>query len=360
MKKTLLHFLAMAFLAVSCHVEVVIPVGEDEPTGVMNAQLNTLDSSHSVYLSVSQKSGLRALPGAEVRVFVNGAHVASAAEVPPPYEGVRETTYLFDATFAPGDEVRIEARKGSINLSATVTAPPAVTISSIDTSTVMLTYMGDMSTYLQAKTSFQDVPGTSFYRVYGHLQDEFAYLDEEGNPIPDLSGVADSGLWMETGFDPVISEGGGKTGGLDLAALLDAQNPYHCFSDMPFSDRECTIRPLFYHGGVLLPEVAYGIYIPESMQNDVDSWEALRNLPRRVHRRASVQVISLDFAQYHYLKALENLDLFGTEMSFLVEPTTLPSNVEGGLGFVALDTVSEFLFYEDTRTYPALKDNLYY
>lgn len=359
MKKTLIHLLAMAFLAVSCHVEVVIPVGEDEPTGVMNAQLSTLNSSHSVYLSLSQRSSVRALPGAEVRIFVNGAHVATAEEVPPPYEWVRETAYVFDAAIAPGDEVRIEARRGSINLSATVTAPPAVTISSVDTSTVTLTYMGDTSTYLQAKTSFQDLPGTSFYRVYGHLQDEFAYLDEEGNPIPGHSGTADSGLWMETGFDPVISEGGGKTGGVDLAALLDAENPYHCFSDQPFSDRECTIRPLFYSGGVFLPEVAYGIYIPESMQ-EVDSWDELRKLPRRVHRRASVQVISLDFAQYHYLKALENLELFGTEMSFLVEPTTLPSNVEGGLGFVALDTVSELLFYEDTRTYPALADGMYY
>ena len=92
---------------------------------------------------------------------------------------------------------------------------------------------------------------------------------------------------------------------------------------------------------------------------DENYWEVLSALPREVHRRATVQLRTLDLTQYHYLKALENLDTFGTEMNFLVEPTTLPSNVEGGLGFVGIETVAEYLFYEETRTYPAL-DTIYY
>jgi hypothetical protein len=356
MKKTI-SLLLLSFLAASCYEEVVIPVGGDEPVGVMNAQLSTLDSTHFVYLSVSRKNRVRALPGADVRVFVNGAQALTAQELPPHYEGEWETAYVFETEIRPGDEVRIEARQGSLSLSAAVTAPQAVTISSVDTSTVRMTYMGETDTYLQAKTVFRDIPDASFYRVYGRVVDDFVYLDEDGIPIPDFSGTAETGLWMETGFDPVISEGAGKTGGADLAAILSDGNSYSCFSDNPFADGECTIRPLI--SPYSFPLGPYGTYIPASMQDDPD-WEMLASLQRKVHRRATVQIRSLDFSQYHYLKALENLDTFGTEMSFLVEPTTLPSNVEGGLGFVGLETVTEYIFYENTSVFPPADFPYYY
>lgn len=356
MKKTI-FLLILSFLAVSCYEEVVIPVGDEDPVGVMNAQLSTLESTHTVYLSVSRKSRVRALTGAEVRIFVNGAQVATAQEIPADYEGQRETAYEFETEIRPGDEVRIEARQGTMSLSASVTAPPAVTVSSVDTSTVRMTYMGDSSDYLQAKMVFQDLPGTSYYRVYGRSVDQFEYLDEEGNPIPGFSGTSESFLLMETGFDPVISEGAGKTGGADLGAILSDGNSYSCFSDSPFAGGECTIRPLLDIYSYRLDHYYYGLNVPESMKEEID-WDLLGSLPRKMHRISTVQLRSLDFPQYRYLKALENLDTFGTEMSFLVEPTTLPSNVEGGLGFVGLETVTEVPFYEITRILPPTKHHL--
>lgn len=357
MKKTI-SMLILSLLAVSCYEEVVIPVGDDEPVGVMNAQLNTLDTVHTVFLSVSQKSRVRALAGADVRVSVNGAPAMTAEERHDEYESLWEKAYLFETALHPGDEVRIEARQGTISLSVTVTAPESAPVSSIDTSTVRMSYMGETSSYLQAKLIFRDTPGSSYYRVDGRVRDDFRYLDEAGDPVPGYSGTAESGLWLETGFDPIISEGAGKTGGTDLAALLAADNSYHCFSDMPFSDEECTIRPLFYISSFRFTDDYYGIYVPDSMQDETD-WDELASLSREVHRRAVVQLRTLDFTQYHYLKALENLDTFGTEMSFLVEPTALPSNVEGGLGFVGLETVTEIPFYECTVLLPPLS-TLYY
>ena len=357
MKKTI-FLLILSFLAVSCYVEVEIPVGDEEPVGVMNAQLNTMEPVHVVYLSVSRKNRVQALAGADVRIFVNGVPVATAEEVPADYDGEWETAYVFEADFHPGEEVRIEARQSGIDLSATVTVLSPVTISSVDTSSVKMTYLGETDTYLQAKTTFRDLPGTSYYRVYGRVVDDFSYLDEEGDPIPGYSGTAETELWMETGFDPIISEGAGKTGGADLMTLLSDGNSYSCFSDRPFSGEDCTIRPLIHSYSFQLGDYQYGIYLPDGMQ-DENYWEVLSVLSREIHRRATVQLRTLDLAQYHYLKALENLDTFGTEMNFLVEPTTLPSNVEGGLGFVGMETVTEYLFYEETRTYPAL-DTIYY
>ena len=359
MKKTI-YLLLLSFLAVSCYEEIVLPVGDDTPRGVMNAQLNTMETSHTVYLSATQKSHVRALSGADVRVSVNGTPVATAEEIPARYEGAKEACYAFDAAFKPGDEIRIEARKDAFSMSATVTVPQPVTISSVDTSTVRMTYMGETDTYLQAKTVFQDLPGSSFYRVLGWFEEDFRYLDEDGNPVPDYYGDNRGELGVETGFDPIISEGAGKTGATDIAAMLaEENNSYPCFADIPFAGQEATIRPLFHPYNFQFGEYRYGGCVPDVLQDDDDRWSKLHAYSLEIHRRISVQVRTLDFSQYHYLKALMNLDTFGTDLLFLVEPTTLPSNVEGGLGFVGLETVSEYLIYEGSHLYPPTDDTYY-
>ena len=343
MRKTIFLSL-LSFLAVSCHEEVILPVGDDRPVGVMNALLNTLDTTHTVLLSVARKSQMSPLDKADVHVFVNGTQTATAEEMfgIVQYDPEKEVGYSFNAAFRPGDEVRIEARKDDISMTATVTAPQPATLLSADTAYVRLNYLGETSYYLQVKTVFQDLPGASFYRVTGRILDEFEYLDMERNPVPGYSGTAENTLWIETGFDPVISEGAGKTSA-DMATLLSEGHTNHCFSDLPFAGQECTIRPLFEHWclNIYYP----GQYITDTMSEDRSTLEDYYY--QIVRRRAFVQIRTLDFSHYHYLKALEKLDTFGPEFRFLVEPSTLPSNVEGGQGFVGIETVSEIVFYEN-------------
>ena len=364
MKKLLPLFL-MTTLMVSCYEEIILPTADEEPVIVMNAQMNTWETTHTIELSVSQKNRVRALTGADVRVTVGGKTIITATEVVDesawsPYYEPWEQAYSFDADLKPGDEVRIEAVKDAFHLSATVTAPPAATPAIVDTSTVRMSYMGDTYEYLQVKLHFRDLPGDTWYRVAACMESEYAYLDEDGNPSPDYSGVQTWWLSPETGFDPIISEGSGKTGGMDIGALLSAENSYNCFSDNSFRDQECTIRPLF------VPYVVhdyYDRYIFPVIE-DYTEYEAvygiLSQMPYYLHRRCRLQVRTIDFSQYHYLKALQNLDTYGTEMTFLVEPTTLPSNVEGGLGFVGLETVSEVVFFEKETTLPPSAEQRYY
>ena len=367
MKKILPFLSLLSVLVVSCYEEIIIPVGDEDPVVVMNAQLNTADTTHEIHLSVSRNNRVWGLDGADVRVTVNGKTTLTATQVYDDYSPDATTNYrfweqvyAFDADLKPGDEVHIEARKDAFEVTATVVAPPAVDLSIIDTSTVRMSYMGDTGDYLQVKLGFRDLPGDSWYRVAACMESEYAYLDEEGNPSPDYSGVQIWWMDPETGFDPVISDGGGKTGGMDIGALLSAENSYNCFSDNSFRDQECTIRPLFF------PYVIYGYYdryvFPEI--EDYDAYQAIyeeiSGMPYYAYRKARLQVRSIDFTQYHYLKALQNLDTYGTEMTFLVEPTILPSNVEGGLGFVGLETVSEVIFYEKETVLPPMKDQIYY
>jgi len=354
--KRILPVLLLSMLMVSCYREIILPVGDDLPVPVMNAQMNTGESTHDIRLSLAQKGRVLPLDGADVRVTVNGKTIITAREMPPE-EGVSirfECVYAFDADLRPGDELLVEARKEDYHLSAKVTAPPAVNLSLIDTSTVRITYMGDTSDYLQVKVSFKDLPGDTWYRVIAGMESDFSYLDGEGNPSPEYSGVVVRWLSPETGFDPVISDGGGKTGGMDLGAMLSAGNSYNCFSDRHIRDQECTIRPLFS------PYAIRGERYVYENPFSADAWDVLKSMPLRRRLRARLQLRTIDFTQYRYLKALQNLDTYGTEYTFLVEPTTLPSNVEGGLGFVGLDTISEVVFLDEEETFPALDDQLYY
>ena len=363
--KKFLPVLTLSFLVVSCIEEIILPVGDEEPVAIMNAQMNTWETSHKIELSVSQKNRVHALKGADVRVTINGKTTLVATEVPDkyasdPYYDPWEQVYAFDADLKLGDEVRIEADKDAFHLTATVTAPLAVNVSLVDTSSVRMSYMGDTFDYLQVKLDFRDLPGNSWYRVAACMESEYAYLDEDGNPVPDCSG--DYMYWMipETGYDLIVSEGAGKTGAMDIGALLSEENTYNCFSDNPFRDEECTIRPLFN------PYVIYSYYdlyhFPDwyDYTNYETAYEILAGMPYYTHQTAHVQVRSIDFSQYHYLKALQNLDTYGTEVTFLVEPTALPSNVEGGLGFVGLETVSDLVFYEKEILLPPMKDQMYY
>jgi hypothetical protein len=348
----------LSFLAAGCYEEILIPTEDKDPVLVMNAQMDNLEKRHTVSLSRSLLSKVEPLPGARVKVYVNGALVAEAVETPED-SGWNQTAYEFEATFKPGDEVRIEATKDAFSASSTVVVPPAVAIASVDTSSVRMTYLDETDDFIQLKARFKDLPGDSWYGVDNRIHDLWEYLDEDGNVIPEYTVATNGQGVIETGFDPVISEGSGKTSGSDLAALLSVENTYHCFSDAPIAGEECTLRVMTYPWNVYLGDYQYGLLIPQVLVDDPDSWSILSKLPFRVHRECFFRLRSLDFTQYHYLKALNNLETFGTEMSFLVEPTIIPSNVEGGLGFVSIETVTEFCYARFEREYEPM-DEIYY
>lgn len=356
MRKNCLLLLMMPWF-VSCYEEIIIPVGEKEPVLVMNAQMNSLEQYHHILLSSSYLSKVEPLHDADVQVFVNGSLVARPEEAETSYQA---SWYGFEASFQPGDIVRITAGKDGRSVSAEVTVPSPVPIGSIDTSSVRMTFLDETTDYLQLKVRFRDLPGPSWYGVAIQVREDWEYRDSSGTVIPEYS-VSDVRhyLPLETGFDPVISEGAGKTVGGDLASLLSAENTYHCFSDGAIADEECTLRVLCYPHDFYMPEFHYGLTYPSTMTGEESEWETLSRLYRRVTRSCRFCLRSLDFSQYHYLKALENLETFGGEVSFLVEPTTLPSNVEGGLGFVGIEAVTEVECARFEREYTPLDDILY-
>lgn len=356
--RKIIPVLTLAFLAASCYEEILIPTEDKDPVLVMNAQMDNLETTHTVSLSRSLLSKVEPFPGARVNVYVNGTLAAEAVETVEEYAWNR-TAYQFEAAFNPGDEVRIEATKDAFHVSSTVIVPPAVAVESLDTSSVRMTFLDESSDYLQLKVRFKDLPGDSWYGVDQRISDLWEYLDEEGNVIPGYFAYSGTKGHIETGFDPVISEGAGKTSGSDLASLLSVENTYNCFSDSPIAGEECTLRVMTRPWSVYLPDDRSWEAVPKALDDNPGSYSILMKLPVRVRRECCFRLRSMGFAQYHYLKALNNLETFGTEVNFLVEPTTLPTNVEGGLGFVGIETITEKVYSVKERVYAPVEQICY-
>ena len=356
--RKIIPILMLSFLAAGCYEEILIPTEDKEPVLVMNAQMNNLEEVHSVNLSLSRLSQVDPLPGATVKVYINDTFVAEAVELVEENPWNR-TAYAFEAEFHPGDEVRIEAAKGAFSATSTAVVPHPAHPNWIKINTAQKTYMDEAEDYYQLKVHFQDLPGDTWYGVDHYVDDYWEYLDEEGNTPPGYTAHSSFTGGLETDYDPVICEGAAMPAGDDLMDLLSVGNYYNCFSDAPIADRECTLTIMVYAGYVDVPEYRFGIYIPRILEDDDDAYEKLIAMPARLTREAYFRLRTMDFTQYHYLKALNNLETFGTDVSFLVEPTTLPSNVEGGLGFVGIETITEQRYSRQVREYEPT-DMIYY
>lgn len=326
--------------AVSCYHEEYVVVPDDEPVLVLNTQMSTREEGHYVSLHRGYRGKTEPVPDGLVKVFVNGVLQASV-----PRSVDEDGRYLFAASFAAGDEVRVTAEKDGMSVSATTVVPPDPPVYSLDTVRVRYVAWGDAMDYIQLKVGYKDLPGDSWYRMSVRVDESHRYFDEDGEPMTDLDNESSYGVTLETGSDPILSEGGVSAGENDLAAFLSPMNAFCSFSDVAFADRECLLRPMMS---------------PWYFDDIVGLWVDEEKMTGRmvITRKITFGLHSIGFAQYHYLKALDNLETFGYDANFLVEPTTLPSNVEGGLGFVCVDNGQERVLSERSYEFP-FNPNLY-
>ena len=315
---------------VSCYERVEIPTGEDTPVLVMNAQMRTNEDFHHVYLHQAYRGTTEQVHDALIRIYRNGQFYEEG------WESLFKEYYVFDAPFSAGDEIRIEASKGSQTVSATVIVPPEPPVFTLDTLTVRRP--AEQGDYLQVRMHFKDPAGDSWYRV--EIEGEMAseLHEPDGSPRTGYKEILSWSFYLLPGSDPVLG-GSAVPDELDLGSFLTPENNFSTFSDEAFAGKDYTLRLLTYTG-YFQPEWWFG---PS---------EGASGCYLETNLKVFARLISTDFSQYRYLKALDNLETFGYETSFLVEPTTLPSNVEGGLGFVTIDNVREVLLDERDAVYP--------
>ena len=354
MKRTLLIIItAAALILAACQNTIRYEYDINDGKITLLGQLSSVDSVHSVFLSMSYPDRIDSLADATVSCYVNGErHLAS--KVHPGYQEQydiitqeitmvprknRYTEYRFQAGFKPGDDVRIEASKGDMKAWVELEVPQPGKIDSVDTVTVV------------KKWSYQDIDGTDTYEQE-YVEFTIRLKDAEGTDsyftldavMAEVTKLFSGELITETlqsagrldyeTFHDLVLEDGYSSGIGDMFEDLLPVNSTHCFSDKMFQDGETTVK-------LYVPTYCFTVY--PNFYPDTDLVQ--------VDKSFSLVLNSFDRSFYNYLRALNNMFCYGFDVNPIVEPTMLPNNVTGGMGMVSIAAGTSFEIVLPTVTY---------
>ena len=344
MKAKTIILAVFVLLAASCISRIDFHSGLDENMLVVNARFRTDESRHMVSVSVSTlRESVQRVTDAKVDVFVNGKFHSTAKYFQPVYDYVEDAVavigeglspgYYFDADLQDGDEVRVEVSWDGLHASATANAPRAIELSVIDTVTVMETPYFSNCDALKCTVRLQDVPGEDnwlrflwdyHYEVTRHQED--SSVVEQGSTIT-IPFFFDDDPVLRGDFHSSREQDAIKETDLNLPLVT---NKYCIFTDSGFAGSYHT-ADLYIRGSVFYSLQPGSLY------------------PRTADSSLSLRLLSMSRDEFLYLSAYTNAEANGLMYSgdlisqVLFEPVTFPSNVEGGLGFVCVETVSRVI-----------------
>lgn len=339
MKKIVL-ILSIAVLAAACENTIKYEYDKNDGELTLLAQMSTSDTQHSIYLAWSYPDRVETVEGASVTCTINGVkHITTEVVITPPEENVyyfqpRYTEYKFSGRFKAGDEVVVEASKGNKKASATFTVPPAPILSKVDTASVVKTvHYSDLFdseandyVFLEVAAQIRDLQGEDNYYVMNCNNNTYAvnqWLDDDGKLIQENKMENHIQVRYETFGDHILEDGYATQAGSLLADLLPT-NVWHGFSDKQFTDKDAEVK--FYIDEYYTGPGHYRWALP------YDS--SASNLHIESFLEVKLGSITRDF--YNYLRALNNLSTYGYDVSVIIEPTMIPSNVVGGYGLVTV------------------------
>lgn len=358
--------MAALLTAASCTNTDYIDVDNVDPILVVNAQISTDNTTHTVFLSTSSLSQLQPVSGADVTVSVNGGAPFKAVEDKTDEEEYgnlyNASKYKFDYSFAQGDRIDIDIKDNTgltADASASVPKDPVIkkveilhdvphkTSDSIfdwDTGYYYDPYYDEDSPYPSSawhelRVTLQDIPSEdSFYR----LDVDIVYTLTDGEEVK----TGAFGVSVDTSSEPVLSSASSSNGGL-LDALVEESNRYNAFTDNVFKDKEYTLKLFFRENQVSYARQYYSVYDTEWTEVEVTDEKTGQTYTKYVpeplpdgvtyETKMRVRLYSISHEQYIYLKALGLDDI----AIFFSEPISIPSNVNDGMGFVSIDNCKE-------------------
>ena len=322
MKKSFLILVVLALLASACTNPLAIDFDQKPEILVMNSMLSTEEYYHYVRLSISRLDETFALIDAQVDCYVNGELVAHAEGMPEYYRESEIGSYMFQADFHPGDEIRLEARKDALHASATVTVPQPAAIIAVDTVSIAQSpyYPREEDPVaLSCKLHLQDIPGQSnWFRLVALFEETF-YMD---------GWTKKKQKRINFGFDqdPILADGHpSQQSRNSFSEVFDAfstPNTFLSFRDTAFAD------------GIGEPE----IHIPYTAFTAFDDLIFYGMNVQKAEKSVRFVLFSISREEYDYLEQVAKSRI--RALGALSEPTHIPSNVEGGLGFVSVSSAS--------------------
>ena len=342
-----------AIAAAACTTTEYLEVDNLDPVLVINAQMTSGEDVHIIHLSSSSRSMVSPVPEGSVTVSINSGAPIAAVYTPREegYEDFSSSRFSFTDKLNPGDVVEVTASNGALTAKAKVTVPDEPNLIDVEynhdvkhgngASSILGDdeYMHwwpyaepnpyDGNAWHEIKIRFKDIPhADSYYRVRVFLQTELI--------TPEGIDKQDGYLGMDTSSEPVLSPASSSENGI-LDMIAEDSNSYCVFNDAMFQDKEYTLKLYFQEYQVMYSR-KYHDYDTGYYDEETGLWVE-PDLPEGWTYKASilVRLYSISQDQYIYLKALD-LDDLGILFS---EPVSIPTNVEGGMGFVNVDSYKE-------------------
>ena len=328
MKKILTIFPVLALIVSACANVLEYKSDQEPEVLVMNASMRTDETTHTVFLSISHIGEAVPVKEAELQCFINGEFVAEGTRVSDKNERVAGR-YEFDAEIHPGDEVRLEARSGKLEAKATVTAPQAAPLVAVDTVHIersqYYAFMGYDIPMLGCKLHLQDNPGQAdWYRLF--------VLYEADTPDNAESTVDRRSIGFEFVRDPILCDGNPpvqhvNASVFEIVPVFSEENAFCTFRDLPFADQAADVEI----------EISYALFSERyDYDPEKDEWGPVRT----ENKRLRFELMTISREEYEYLNLLGKVSDSAFEGLFLREPVHIPTNVEGGLGFVSVASAS--------------------
>lgn len=337
----------------ACEHELPFRYPENDARLIMNALLEAERDTNYVLLHLGRPDVMEKLEEASVTLSVNGGAAERAREIVTAdttddvLQGDGEDgesqkaaeagkRFVLTSSFRPGDRLRLEAvaEEGKYRVAAEVTVPQPLPAFRIDTAWTYVYENNYRRKKRQYSLTLQDIPDEdSYYRL--EWWDDLAT-----RYILDIPGAAEWGgeehveqLFTErkseidTSRDVILNDGQPvNNDDADFGILFPVYaNKYRIFSDARFKNSEATLK-------VLTPSYEHYLVGGGSYNTGIIGTHS-----------ATIRLLSLTKDYYDYLRSLNIMESDDYEET-IMEPVCLPCNVEGGLGFVGVCSVTTQVF----------------
>ena len=348
----------------ACENEIPYNPGQQNPQLIMNALLNAGQTENLVYLHLSEGNSIGRINEATLSLYVNDKQVESPQAISPEeyygnmqnqidkgqYEALlknmRFKIFRLTARFQPGDNIRLEATAEGrkYHVSSQVTVPRPIQSLRVDTCTALIRQWGSMRAHRQYRITLEDLPNEkNYYRLEIVNNKDFRCViympseDENGDYIKDENGNFIYTITKDTVVnyrytelinreDVILTDGHVTSSDDDENAMFptNIENKYSIFTDNRFTNSSATLK----------------VYTP-LYDDNYDILRSLNYTRCYLKQTITVRLLSLPETYYRYLKALNCMDDEDYDEA-LMEPISLPSNVEGGLGFVGISSEIQY------------------
>ena len=307
---------------------------------IMNAQISTADTSHVVWLGYGTQDRISAVLDGVVSCYVNGELIAKTDQVDETVENTSTlfsgellasvAAYRFDARFAPGDHVSIRAEAGKHHCQADQEVLPEPVILDGHASRCESISDQQFGTYrIELRLQDQkDVLNYHYLKLYlkSHMLVEVS-INGEGCPwAPKVGDILDY-TEKETGVistgEPLLNSGASTLGSLGSSQDSFFDNTTNLFTDL-----------LFRNG-----EYAMHLFTNERLPHTPS--EILGGETYLAYHSAVVRVFNVPKEEYRYLTGYQ-FEKSAESGTYFTEDFVFPNNVEGGIGFVSINTAADY------------------